>query len=150
MPEQPSDTGLEYLATNKADFGMAFGLSGKMLAPAKTDLEPNRTSRRTEGGTGFQPARLRNGQNKLWQQLADSDPLRRAKPPPAAAPENQPTLCQLHNRRRLEGAPQLVREIEPLPGEAAVGFGLSAEMTVGCCAGVNRFIQAKMRADAAW
>ena len=149
MREQPGDTGLEYLAADEADLRMAFGLNGKMLAPAKTDLEPNVPFRSTESGTEFKSACLRNGQSKLRQQFADPDLLLRAKPSPATAPEDQLTLCQLHESERSEGAPQLVREIKPLPREAAVGFGRSAEMAIGRRARVDRFIQAEMRADAA-
>ena len=98
MREQPRYTRFEYLAADKGDVRMALGLEGKMLAPTKTDLKPNRPFRSTESGTGFQLACPRNGQNKPREQFADPELLPRAKPPPAAAPENQPTLCQLHNR----------------------------------------------------
>ena len=98
MREQPGDTWLEYLAADEANLRMAFGLNRKMLAPTKTDLKPNRPFRSTESGTGFQLACPRNGQNKPREQFADPELLPRAKPPPAAAPEDQLTLCQLHHR----------------------------------------------------
>jgi len=120
-----------------------------MLASTKADLEPNRPFRSTKSGTRFEQTCLRNGQNKPRQQYADPDLLPRAKPPPAAAPEDQLTLCQPHDNRRSEGAPQLVCEIKPLPRETAVGSGRSPEMAVGSRARVNRFIQAEVRADAA-
>jgi hypothetical protein len=149
MHEQPGNSWLEYLAADEADLRMAFGLNGKMLTTTKTDLKPNWPFGSIESSTGFQTACLRNGQNKPRQQFADPDFLPEAKPPPAAAAEDQLTLRQPHNRRRLEGAPQLVHEIEPLPREAAVGFGLSTEMAIGRRTRVDRFIQGKMHADAA-
>jgi hypothetical protein len=36
--EKPCDTGLENLAANEADLGMALGLNCKVLACAKTNL----------------------------------------------------------------------------------------------------------------
>ena len=52
MREEPGDTGLEYLAADEADLGMAFRLNRKMLASPKADLEPNRPFRSTESGIG--------------------------------------------------------------------------------------------------
>jgi hypothetical protein len=40
---------------------MKLCLSGKMLATAKTDLEPNRSLRGIESRAGFNLAALRNG-----------------------------------------------------------------------------------------
>ena len=98
MREKRGDAWFEYLAADEANLRMAFGLNRKMLAPTKTDLKPNRPFRSTESGTGFQLACPRNGQNKPREQFADPELLPRAKPPPAAAPEDQLTLCQLHHR----------------------------------------------------
>ena len=149
MREQSRNTRFEYLAADKGDVRMALGLEGKMLAPTKTDLEPNRPLGSAESNTGFQPPALGNGHGKSGQQFADSGLLGGTKAPPAAAPKDQLTLCQLHDWRNLEGAPKLVREIEPLPGEAAVGFGLPTEMAIGRRARVDRSIQTQMHADAA-
>jgi len=66
-----------------------------MLASTKADLEPNRPFRSTKSATRFPQTWPRNGQNKPRQQFAYPDLLRRAKPPPAPAPEDQLTLSQL-------------------------------------------------------
>ena len=140
MREKPSDTGLENFAADETDLRMAFGLNSKMLAPAETDLKPNVPLRSAESHTEFKSAFLRDGQSKLRQQFANPDSLFRAKPSPAAASEDQLTVCQLHESEKSESAPQLVRQIKPLPREAAVGFGRSAEMTIGRRGCVDRFI----------
>src|SRR6267154_1074901 len=49
----------------------------------------------------------------------------------------------------LESALQRVDEVELLPREAAIGFRLAAEMTIGRGAHVDRLIEAEMGADAA-
>jgi hypothetical protein len=98
MREQPGDTWLKYLAADEADLRMVFGLKGNMLARTKTNLKPNRALRSAESRTGFQTARLWDGQSEPRQQVADPDLLPRAKPAPAAAPEDHLTLRQLHNQ----------------------------------------------------
>ena len=149
LREKLGDTRLEYFAADEADLRMALGLNGKMLAPTKTDFQPNFPLRSTESGTRFQPACLRDGQQEPWQQSVDPDFLRRAESAPAAAPENQLTLRQLHMPGRLEGAPQLVREIKPLPRKATIRLGGATEMAISCRARVDWFIQAKVCSDAA-
>jgi hypothetical protein len=138
--EKPGDTGLENFAAYEADLRMAFGLNSKMLASAETDLKPNVPLRGAEGHIEFKSAFLRDGQSKLRQQLSHPDNLFRAKPSPAAASEDQLTVCQPHESEKSEGASQLVRQIKPLPREAAVGCGRSAEMTIGRRGCVDRFI----------
>ena len=109
MREKPSDTGLENFAADETDLRMAFGLNSEMLAPAKADLKPNVPLRRAESDTGFKSAFLRDGQSKLRQQFANPNHLFRAKPSSAAASADQLTVCQLHDQKKSESAPQLVR-----------------------------------------
>src|SRR6185437_15641488 len=44
---------------------------------------------------------------------------------------------------------QLVDQVEPLPGEAAIGFGRATEMPIGRGARIDRLVEAEMGADAA-
>src|SRR5439155_6090732 len=48
-----------------------------------------------------------------------------------------------------EGPPQLLNEVQPLPGEAAVRLGQTTKVAVGGCTRVDRPVQAEMCADAA-
>ena len=140
LREKPGDTGLENFATDETDLRVAFGLNSKMLAAAKANLKPNVALRSTESDTGFKSACLRDRHSNPRQQFANSDSLFRAKPSPATASEDQLTVRQLHRSKKSESAPQLVRQIKLLPGEAAVGFGRSAEMAIGRRGCVDRFI----------
>src|SRR5450432_2020664 len=51
--------------------------------------------------------------------------------------------------RSVEGGSQAFDEIEPLPGEAAIGIGLAPEMAIGGGAGIDRLVEAEMLTDAA-
>src|SRR5579872_5610652 len=52
-------------------------------------------------------------------------------------------------KHQLKGTPQFIDEIEPLPGETAVGLGGSAKMTIGRGAGIDRLVEPEMGANAA-
>jgi len=67
MREQSRNTRFEYLAADEGDVRMALGLEGKMLAPPKTDLEPNRRFGGAESSTGFQPPALGDSHGKSGQ-----------------------------------------------------------------------------------
>jgi hypothetical protein len=57
LRQEPADPVLEYLAAEEADFRMMLGLKREVLAPAKPDLEPNRSAPGTEQNSGIEPAR---------------------------------------------------------------------------------------------
>jgi hypothetical protein len=85
--QQFCDPVFEYFATDEADFGMMFGLNGKVLAPTEPDFKPNRPVPGAEHATRIQLARHRDRQCEPRQQIADQDLLSRAKRSPAAATE---------------------------------------------------------------
>jgi len=108
LREKPGDTGLENFAADETDLRMAFGLNSKMLAPAKANLKPNVALRSTKSDTGLKSAFLRDHHSNPWQQFANPGSLFRAKPSPAAASEDKLRVFQLYDRRKSEGASQLV------------------------------------------
>ncbi len=49
-----------------------------------------------------------------------------------------------------EFAGQRLDQIGFFPAKATIGIGITAKMTIGCRAAVNRPVQTQMHADAAW
>ena len=66
-------------------------------------------------------------------------------------PRRRPCRCDRRapSPASLRTRPQLWHEVEPFPGEAAIGLGRAAEMAVGGGARIDRLVEAEMRADAA-
>jgi hypothetical protein len=57
--DQLGDAVLEYLAPDKADFGVMLSLLGEVLASAKPDFKPDFAKRRGKEGYGIKWAGLR-------------------------------------------------------------------------------------------
>src|SRR5208337_1249581 len=62
--EQSGNPVLENLAADQAGLRVALGLIGQVLATAKADLEPNRSSHRPERSPRLQPSRWRKAQGE--------------------------------------------------------------------------------------
>jgi hypothetical protein len=149
LPQHLYDPVFEYLASDKTDFAMTSGLSGEMLTRAKTDLKPNRSSADAKPGARRHPTRRRDGQDDPGQQLAQQRLLAGPKRPPVSATEEQRSPRRFRDQRGSERAPQLIYQIELLPGETAVRFWRSAKMAIGGGAAIDRSIEAQVCADAA-
>ena len=102
LREKFGDPGLENFAADKTDLRMAFGLNSKMFARAKTDLEPNVSSRSPKSPTEIKSACFRDGQTKPRQQFANPEFLSCAQPSPMTASENQRTVRQPQNNKKSE------------------------------------------------
>jgi hypothetical protein len=148
LPQHLNDPVLEYLAPDETDLAVTLGLSGEMLTCTKTDLKPNRSSAGTKPGAGLHPPRRRDGQDDPGQQLAQQRLLAGPERPSASAPEEQGSR-RSRDQGGSERAPQLIDQIELLPGEATVQFGGSAKMAIGGGATIDRSVQTQMRADTA-
>jgi hypothetical protein len=146
--EQLFDSVFKEFAADKTDIRISFGLRCEVLASAKTNLKPNCRARPAEQSFEIERTRFRRRDLEKRQQQFDAALLGRSQGS-AAAPSKKKARRLLLQIRRSEGAPQFFHQIQPLPGEAAVAIGRAPEMAVSGSAGIDRLVQAEMRAYAA-